>query len=63
MRALVLYLFTLVLTMSFLMWRWRRRAPGLDELRQASQAMHQGARQLRSPNGHHPTRRQPQATA
>jgi hypothetical protein len=64
MRALVFYVFTLVLALSFLLWRWRRRAPGgLNELRQASSVLRQAELELRAPNGHHPQRPRPQATA
>lgn len=64
MRALVFYVFTLVLASTFLLWRWRRRAPdALGQLREASSAMRQAEVELRAPNGHHPPRRQPQATA
>jgi hypothetical protein len=65
MRALVFYLFTLVLTLTFFLWRWRRRAPdgGLDQLRMASQVLRQGELELKGRNGHHPPRPRPQASA
>lgn len=67
MHALVFYVFTLVLTLSWLLWRWRRRAPdgGLDQLRGASRALRQAELELRGRNGHRPPRPRwpPQASA
>lgn len=64
MRALVFYVFVLVLVLGFLSRWWSSRAPGVsEELREASRELRRSQRMVARPNGHHPPRPRPQASA